>query len=335
MKKIAILSLAVATLFACTKNEVIDAPKGVEISFDNIFVNNATKANDLTADNLQDFGVYGFVEANNTQGQIFTNQKVEKSGTLYTYSPKQYWIAGAQYYFSAIAPFSNAAWTYNTTDAQNGTIAFNNQTAGANQDLLFAYNKPNPTPATITSQPDAVGFAFGHMLSRVRFSFTNDFAEGSNIELKVTDVKITDAYKTGTLAVTDGTVAQDWTPADNTLEVVFGNVGAGNIAENGGSASTEHFYLIPAKSATYSIQFTVELFQAGVSVDTYNRTATVTLDMTRGYSYDLKAALNASNTSDDGQLYPIEFTVSSVENWKPDADSFTDIDATVITGSNN
>lgn len=314
MKRVFIIAMAIASAVACSKSDVIEAPQGVAIEFDNIFVNNSTRAADLNKDNIPDFGVYGYVVVDDRQGQIFKNQKVTNTGTGYTYSPAQYWIANAQYHFTAFAPFTNAAWSYETTNAQNGTITFNNATAAANQDFLFAYNAPAKTPATITSQPEAVAFAFNHMLSRVRFSFINGFGAGSNISLKVTDVTITDAYASGTLAVEDGVAAAEWTPADNSLSVAFGEVDTTLKEEGTTSGSTEHFYLIPAK-ATYNVTFNVELLQAGVSVDKYARTATVAVDMARGCSYDLKATLTASNTSDDGELFPIEFTVGSVEEW--------------------
>lgn len=323
MKRIAIIAMAVAAFAACNKSEVIEAPKGVAIEFDKAFVNNATKANDINKDNLQDFGVYGFVEASTSQGQIFKNQRVAKAGDSYTYSPAQYWIANAQYYFTAIAPATDAAWSYETTNAQNGTLSFDNVKAAANQDLLFAYVKPDQTPAAITVAPAAVAFDFYHMLSRVKFTFTNGFGKGSNITLKVTDVTITDAYKTGTLAVTDGEVAEAWTPAEKEYSIAFGAAGT-TLAENGGNGTTEHFYLIPA-NASYNVTFNVELFQAGVSVDKYARTATLSHDMKKGFSYEIKATLNAQNTSDDGELFPIEFTVNSVDKWE----NFTGVDATV------
>ena len=326
MKKIFTIALAVAAFAACNKSEVVETAPAAAIAFDNAFVNNATKAADITQDNLFDFGVYGFVQANNTEGQIFKNQRVYNQGSAYVYSPAQYWIGGAQYYFTAIAPYTSAAWTYTTADAQNGTITLDNAKAGANQDILFAYVKPSKTPETITAAPAKVAFAFDHMLARVRFTFSNQFGEGSNIELKVTDVVITDAYKTGELAVVNGVVAEAWTPADKTLNVAFGNAGSAAIAENGGSAVTEHFYLIPA-NASYNVTFNDELIQAGVSVANYERSATLTYDMKKGYSYDIKANLNPKNTSDDGELYPIEFTVDSVDGWE----SYTNVDATLST----
>ena len=318
--------MAVAALAACSKSEVLETPKGAAIAFDNVYVENATKAADLNKDNIQDFGVFGYVEANQTGGKIFNNQLVQKNGSAFTYSPVQYWVGGAQYYFTALVPYTHAAWTYTTSNAQTGTISFDNARAAANQDLLFAYVKPAVTPSQITSAPNAVAFNFNHMLSRVKFTFINNFAEGSNIELLVTNVHVTDAYKTGTIDVIDGEAADVWTPADKTYDITFGNVGAAKLAENGGKASTEHFYLIPA-DATYEVTFDIALYQAGVLVDTYARSASVSVNMLRGNSYELKASLTAQNTSDDGELYPIEFTINSVEDW----DEFESVDATVTT----
>lgn len=334
MKKIFFAVLALAGLAACSTDEVVSRPEGAVIGFDNVFVENSTRANDLTAGNF-DFGVYGLVEKGNEKALIFTNQKVEKDGK---YSPAQYWIAAAQYYFTAIAPYTNAKWSYATTTAHTGTISFNNATAEANQDLLFAYVKPDQTPAQINTTPDEVGFTFNHMLSRVRFTFANDFGEGSNITLQVYDVTITDAYATADLAVADGIPADDWSNFNGTLEKNFGKVGGATLAtltDTGDtkSAATEHFYLIPADK-TYNVTFKIDLYQAGVKLDTYTRTATIpAADMQKGKSYDITTTLTAQNTSDDGKLYPIEFTVTDVNDWA----GFTGVNANVnqpTTGNN-
>ena len=328
MKKILFAVLAVAALVSCSKEQVVIEQPKAAIGFDT-FVENSTRATDLVVGEF-DFGVYGLVEKGSNSALIFNNQEVANDGS---YSPVQYWIASAQYYFTAIAPYTNAKWTYTTTNAHSGKITFDNSAAAANQDLLFAYNKPAQTPAAITAQPAKVGFTFNHMLSRVRFTFANGFGEGSNITLQVTDVTITDAYATADLAVTNGAPADAWTNFGATFSKNFGQVGGNTLAtltDAGAtmSAATEHFYLIPANKA-YNVTFTVKLFQAGVELDTYNRTATIPATaMAKGMSYDIKTTLTAQNTSDDGQLYPILFEVAGVTAW----DSFGDGD---ITGTVN
>lgn len=332
MKKIFIAVLAVAALASCATDEIVSTPKGAAIGFDEAFVNNSTRANDITSANIANFSVYGSVVKGGQQGLIFNNQEVVKNEDAYEYSPAQYWIAAANYYFVAIAPYSNV-WRYTPTDnlAQNGTITLDNSASGANAnvDLLYAYNAPAKTDDEITSQPDPVAFTFNHMLSRVKFSFVNGFDEGSNIKLEVDNVTVTNAHKSGTLAVTDGAVASAWTTSDNTVNenifsVVFGavnaegkkNVVAAQIADNSGRASTEHFYFIPA-TATYNVTFTVKLWQAGVHVDTYNHTVNVDANLAMGHSYDIVANLTPGNVSDDpnNAVYPIEFTVTKVEEW--------------------
>ena len=332
MKKILFAAVAVMAMAACSNEDVISRPARPVIGFDNAFVENSTRANDLTKSNLNDFSVYGSVAKNGSEGQIFKNQLVKKSGEKFLYTPPQYWVDNATYCFAAFAPYTDAKWSYSTTYAENGTITFDNAGAGANQDFLYAY-QTRTTGAAITEAPEAVSFTFNHMLSRVKFEFTNGFAAANNITFRVREATITNLHKSGTLAVTNGAVAEAWSVADNTkAENVFakkfgdvnifeGTAPEGNIIAAGAKASSEHFYLIPAK-ATYNLTFKVDIIQAGVELDTYNRTATVQLDMQKGHSYVLRATLDDENISDN-ELYPIEFDVYDVTAWE----QFTDEDA--------
>jgi hypothetical protein len=319
MKKIIITAFIVTFLAGCSKERTLSAPETLAIGFDRVFVENATKsATDLIKDNLNDFGVYGSIENTSGLGMLFNNVKVSKTLTgTYTYSPAQYWVGGATYNFTAFAPYDNQHWSFATTDAKNGTITFDNEAAAGEQDFLFAAAS-RTTVENLNSKPDDVSFSFGHMLSRVKFTFTNGFATGSNIALKVTDVKITNAHKSGTLAVSNGVEADTWTVQDNKTSGngftrAFGNAGNEKLMENA-SGTTEHYYLIPA-TANYNIEFKVEIFQAGISVDNYFHSINVDLDLEKGCSYNVKGTLNQDNTSDDGALHPIEFTVSAVNGW--------------------
>lgn len=320
MKKIFIAVLAVAALASCSKEQTVNVDKGAVIGFDT-FVENSTRANDLVANNF-DFGVYGSViNSQGQQGMIFKNQEVANDGS---YSPAQYWIAGADYNFVAFAPFTDAAWTYAPavdTAAENGTITFNNETAAANQDLIFANATANTDDAFMAA-PTKVGFTFNHMLSRVRFDFINGTAAANNLTFQVTDVVLAGAHKSGTLAVADGNVADTWTVGAETFDKAFGNAGDAAIAATA-NAATEHFYLIPTKE-TFTVSFKVTLFQAGVNLGTYDRTATVELDMKKGMSYNVKAELDA-DTALPEPLKPIEFQVDGVEEWEDFSDVTGDV----------
>ena len=292
MKKLFIAIMAVAAAVSCSQELTVDAPKGAAIAFDNAFVENSTRANDLNANNLTDFGVYGFITNASGEGQIFNNQAVTKSGDAFTYSPAQYWVANANYYFAAIAPYSNAKWSYEAvaTAPEAGVLTFDNEAAAANQDLLFAYYKRDAVEE-IKAAPAAVAFTFDHILSRVKFSFKNGFAEGQNLTLDVTNVNITNANAEGTLALEAGALAAQWAGQTGAFNVAFGNAGATLAATAVGT--TEHFYLIPADAYEYNVTFDITIYQAGVKLDTYNRSAKVTVDLLRGNSYELAATLNA------------------------------------------
>ena len=285
------------------------------IEFDNAFVENSTRAADINADNLADFGVYGSIANTNGTGLTFDNTKVYKDGDVYKYSPAQVWANNATYTFVAFAPYTNAQWSYAVTNNQayNGVITFNNAAAKANQDLLFAAK--DRTTGIIESKPEAVALTFNHMLSRVKFHFTNSFHAGSNVDLEITNVTIKDAHSTGTLAVTDGEVADDWTVGTETFEHRFGNLNNASLAENGGNGETEHFYLIPT-AAEYTVEFDVKMTVAGGASFDYHHTALLNINMEKGHSYVVKTALNQTNTDPQGEMYAIEFKVDAVEDWE-------------------
>lgn len=321
---------AVAALAACTSEQTIVAPQNEAIGFDT-FVDNSTRANDVTTKTIEDFGFGVYASVTNGAGQsglILTNEEVSYNGA-WGYSNTQYWVAGNDYNFTAIAPYTDAEWTYAPKEgkmAQHGVISFNNREAAANQDLVFA-SASREVAVAPTAKPEAVKFTFNHMLSRVRFSFANGFQSAGNIELAVSNVHITDAYANGTLAVENGAPVAAWTPAEKNLDVNFGVVAYDNSAvefeataaeriAEGTKLSSEYFYLIPNAEATaYEVTFDVTLFQAGVEIDTYSHTVTLKCAMNRGVSYDIKTTLNEKNTSDK-EIYPIEFTVEAVNNWE-------------------
>ncbi len=315
--------MAVAALVACNKAEVVESAPAAKIAFDNAFVDNATKAaTDITLDNLSDFGVYGTVAKGGNAALIFSNTQVSKSGTTYTYSPVQYWIEEAQYTFSAYAPYTNKQWAFAPAEgkyAYNGTLTFDNAAAKGEQDLLFAA-ADRLTPTTIdNTPPTAVSFTFSHLLSKVVFKYTNKFTD-NNITLKVYEVKINNAAAEGTITVANGEVADKWTAAttNNDYARSFGaaTANAATVLANGKSITTEHFYLIPVER-TYNITFKVDLYQAGILLDTYEHTVTPTIKIEKGKSYSFNAELTPTNVNPTTQLYPIVFNVNNVGTWDP------------------
>ena len=302
MKKLLFAALAFAAV-ACSKSEVIEQTKPLAIGFDSPFIENSTKATDLTTGEngtLQDFGVYGYVEA--VGGIVFNNEKVSKTGSAWTYANTQYWVAGKPYYFTAIAPASQGG-KYTPTEVNAGTINFDNTSAEI--DLLYAHTPVAAITGPITAQPDAVKFSFNHILSRVKFSFENKMV-AENATITISNVKVTDAYKTGVATITNGALAS-WAPAEPTNTVSF--AGIADAIEINKEGETDHMYFIPANK-TYTLTFTVALTQGTVAIATKTHTVTIpAVDMKPGFSYDFKAALNEANVVD--QLFPITFTAEA------------------------
>ena len=306
---------AVAALAACTTEQTIVAPQNEAIGFDT-FVDNSTRATDITTANIANFGVYGTVTKGNNSALIFDNTKVEKNGTAYTYSPAQYWIAAAQYDFLAFAPYAERKWTYTPTNAQvakTGTFSFNNETAAADQDVVYAYQTKTTGNELTASNTQAVEFTFKHILSKVAFSFTNTFEDG-NTSLSVYNVKINNTAKTGTMAIANGEDAA-WV-GDGDLVVPFGDqTTAAKVLANGAELKLAHHYVIPAERV-YNITFSVDLYQAGVYLATYNHTINSTINFAKNGNYVLSVKLAPESIDPENELYPIEFTVNEVEDWR-------------------
>ena len=118
-------------------------------------------------------------------GLIFTGEAVTKGAdNAWTYINTQYWTAGKEYWFSAIALTTDAQWTYAVNSkVEGGIITFEN--GDGTQDLLYAYS--GKVSCTTPAEQGAVSFTFNHLLSRVKFNFTNSMGN-DNITLKVTEV---------------------------------------------------------------------------------------------------------------------------------------------------
>lgn len=315
---------AVAALAACTTEQTIVVPQNEAIGFDT-FVDNSTRATDITTANIANFGVYGTVTKGNNSALIFKNTEVTKSGDDFVYSPAQYWIAAAKYDFLAFAPYQNgegATWTYTPTNAQvaqTGTFAFDNYAANADQDVVYAYQTNATGDELDASNTQAVEFTFKHILSKVAFSFTNTFTDG-NTSLSVYNVKINNTAKTGTMAI-EGGEDKAWVGVDN-LVVPFGDqatavntLQAKAIDKDNRTLNLGHHYVIPAERA-YNITFDVDLYQAGVYLATYNHTINSTINFAKNGNYVLSVKLAPESIDPANPLYPIEFTVNEVEDWR-------------------
>ena len=339
MKKIFLIGLTAAAMLAsCSNDETVEMAQQKAIGFSNAFVNNGTRSvvdPSFTTSTLSDFAVYGFTQ----NGQIFNGEKVSKGGaasTGWSYDNVQYWVPGNTYTFGAIAPHSVAANVSNVTLPTGATkvemeVAFTNTDADQ-VDLLHA------APAQITgvtpTYTTPVSMTFNHQLSKVKFSFQNSVGAGYNV--KVSNVKITDAYEKGTLTV--ASTENTWGgQTSKNLELNFGNVvdnasgtNAAFIANTKTLESYNEKLMIPMGTDTYTISFTAEMYKGTVLLGIYPHTVQIkNVEFKLGYCYNFKASLTHENITGEGELKPIEFAVTKVEDWnKADVDKGLNVPTT-------
>ena len=330
MKKILVAAAIMMSMISCNKDQTISLNQEA-IGFDNAFINNSTKSvEDPSYDNtnlFSDFAVYGFVEGN----VLFDGVKVKGSELNgdWTYTGTQYWIAGAKYNFAAVAPMTDGNWTKTSADKYSTTISFTNN---GTTDLLYAQTADIEGKVTGNEK---VGFTFRHILSKVKFSFENAY-NASNATIKVSNIKITDAFKTGqvTLSTSETTWSNQAQASANDFELDFGaavnEVADDNINTDGTQVSNtadaytcgttlesyNELFLIPSTGREYTITFHIDLLISGTAVNGgYNHTAKVSFAPTAGNSYNIKAVINTENIDPDHSQEPIQFTVTNINGW--------------------
>lgn len=322
MKKLFIMGLAAMglALTACNSDETVEMAKGNAIGF-KTFVNNSTRAaTDVTTESLDAFKVWGLMNKGDKTGKPFVGVEVTKGAdNNWTYGTPVYWEKGYAYSFVALAP--NDAYTFTAPTAINtwGSLEFNNGTGET--DLIYAAAKQETVAGN--GCPAPVNLTFNHMLSRVRFQFENGMLDGS--KLTVSDVKINDAYTSGTATLAEQLAGLRWAPGRTTGALEFGKAAA---MDPNAKAETAHKYMIPA-TKKYNLTFTVTRVHHGVT-DTYNHTVTLPeTEMKQGLSYQFVAKFTAENINPAEVLCPIQFT-AEVKGWE----NFTDKSFEVKSATN-
>ncbi len=323
MKKLFVSVLAIAALVACNNEQTLVQKGNAPMEFGASFVENATRANvatdpSTTTSSLTGFDVWGFMDE--PAGKVFEGEDVTGEKGNFTYTNTQYWIPEHDYYFAALAPMNSANWSLNTEGANTygaGVITFENKNGA--EDLLYAATMVSTDGKEVGEAMDAVKFQFHHLLSKVKFSFTNGF-DNNNAYIDVKNVKMVVPSKaTIDLAVENWWDNDDWKLVDAvpvTLE--FGDACA-KTAKGVKQESDDERLTIPATAEqSYDVTFDVALYFGDVlafELKDYNtKVEGVALEM--GKAYNFKAELNASNISEDGkELAPIVFDVEKVEDW--------------------
>ena len=332
MKKLFISALAIASLVACSKDELVKQQSPAAIGFAGAFVENATRSSDpstKTAD-LTAFKVWAFMDE--TDGTVFEDQEVTKNGDAWTYSPLQYRTPGHTYYFGALAPMNSENWVLDTANANKlgaGVVSFTN--VDGTEDLLYAATSVT-TDDDINKQPESVNLTFNHLLSKVKFSFTNSFP-ADNYWITVSNIQMT-APAAGTidLAVENWWDNDDWQLTQDEVTLAFGDMEVEKLGKGARTASAYERLTIPASAdQEYVVTFDVELFvgkDSKTAVSALKNTLTTTITgaaLEMGKAYNFHAELNAGNIAggdgkdeDDTLLTPIVFEVAEVKGWVVD-----------------
>ena len=318
MKKLFVSVLAILGLVACAKDDVVSVQDSRNpIGFDT-YVENVTRVG-YNNDNLDGFYVWAFlnelvaVDGDVCKGFLLNAEEVRKAQNGgYTYDHTQYWIPNNTYYFYALAPIEGN--DDDTTlipavgdDAKKGLgeVGFTN--VDGTKDLIYA----TYTVANASSSQGAVELEFKHLLSKVKFSFQNGFAD-PNYTFTVSGITMT-APESASIDLTADEYA--WDNHVGTTDLAFGNT---VTAEVGGNAvSSTDLLTIPAgEGQVYNVTFDVKLYVGGIHVYTYRKTASISgITLEIGKAYNFAAVINP----DSLQLDEIIFD-ATVDGWEDGTD---------------
>lgn len=325
MKKAFVAILSLAALVACSQDSVVKTPESTAISFDNMFVENKTRAAadpSTTTANINEFAVWGF--RGDAQELVFNNERVYKADGAWTYDHLQYWMEGKNYFFGAVSPVNHENVTVDTKDMSKdglGTISFTNTDGSV--DLIYA-SKVVLAEDINPSAPEKVSLQFAHLLSRVKFSFKYNFPnELTTVAVK--NIKINNSPANGSIDVTEARADWSWNIPQNgaTMLVDFGHVENGNefAAMDTYYESDKYRLIIPTdETRNHDITFDIIVYNNHVEAQTYSISTTLKdKAFVQGKSYNIVTEITPDNIVDGG-LKPIEFDLIEVDDWDSDID---------------
>ena len=324
MKKLLLGIFTIAAMTSCVKEHTVAALEQKAISFDN-FVQH-TKAIDPSFNNgdnkITAFYVWGFMTA--PTGVVFDKELVsyDAAAAGWTYTNLQYWAPSKSYKFAALAPVNNdkiqvtlANGDYMSADGVLGTVAFEN--VDGTVDLVYAEDGVD-TPTTIPADPEKVHLTFQHLLSKIKFTFTNGLPSENNTVV-IENVKLVVPAKGNTdLAVKPYVWDAEVAAGSATTVLEFGNVvdanGEAHLPAAGVGVIENERLTIPFATSysalEHEVSFDVTIYSGDQVAQTIHKTAVLTADFKAGKTYNITATLEADKLG----LKPIDFTVV-VEDW--------------------
>lgn len=322
MKKLFVAVLAIAGLVACNNEETVRVQGPAPIAFDGSFVETRAIAEDVvdpstTTTSIEEFSVWGFM--NEVTGKVFVEEKVTKNGGKWSYVNTQYWVPGNDYYFAALSNYTGVTNVETMTQSANeyGLGEINYTLGEGDEDLLYSAVGPIDAPAQGATEVAPVKFEFNHMLSKVKFTFTNGFTNDL-ATIDVTGVRmVVPSQGSINVAQQDWWSTNQWVLGNTTKEIAFGDA-CSKLAKGASEFAANERIIFPADATqSYAITFDVVYYQGDVvaySGTKHGIVEGVALEI--GKAYNFKVELNAENIMADGsELLPIEFVVEEVKEW--------------------
>lgn len=308
MKKgLMMLGIATMMLASCTNEDVLNVSDSRAIGF-NTFVNNNTKAvTDITTASLSKFYVFG--DYDEGASVAFSNTEVIGSqGGTYTPVNPAYWQTGKTYEFGA---YSNGNASL-TASFSNGALTITGYSVDDAKDLIAATASEIAAPAA--GEDKSVPLTFKHLLSKVKFTFSTT-AVPEAFRMEVSNLTFKGIKTAATCVFSNNTISTMWTGTEGDYTIAT----LGDYAVTDGFASTEDILVIPQSNTDIEASFTVTIYDENTNEEIATNDFTASLDCTKwveGYVYNYTATINPDKV--DGNLKPITFTVTKVEDWEPE-----------------
>ena len=310
MKRLVMCGVVALALAGCTQSEVLNISSDRAIGFD-AYTGKGTRAvNDIigggSSSGFNKFIVYGSYAASDKNTVVFDGVEVSYSSS-WTYANEQYWQNG-DYKFAAYSDGNGALSGEPTASyTHDDGLQIQNYVVGE-KDLIFAtIEKPGVDKSTYDGTP--VNLTFSHLLSKVKFTFTNTFAD--NLKVEVSGLQIDNSNTKGNYS---GTA---WTDLSaNTTPIIYDNK---DVNADDYTHTQEECYVLPQSTTGLTASFTVTVKdELGTEVMSKKFTG-VSLNVTNvsawqnGYAYNYTAELTPAVI--DPNAKPIQF-IATAEAWK-------------------
>lgn len=313
MKRLVMCGVVALALAGCTQNEVLNISSDRAIGFDAYTGKGTRVVNDITGDGnasgFNKFIVYGSYAASGQNTTVFNGVEVSYSSS-WTYTNEQYWQTG-DYKFAAYSD-GNGALSGGPTASytHDDGLQIENYVVGE-KDLIFAtIEKPGVDKSTYNGTP--VNLKFSHLLSKVKFTFIETFAD--NLTVEVSNLKIVNSKAKGTYKY--DTDAYRWEIGTDTKEITYKTPVVVST-----SYRPEECYVLPQSTTGLTASFTVTVKDALNTIvmsKNFTDDAAVSLEVTNvtkwqnGFAYNYTAELTPAVI--DPNAKPIQFTATA-DTW--------------------